>query len=516
MISKRERDRFILYEDDQLLIVDKPAGIGTHAASRYGGEGVHEWLCRREPRWASLSIIQRLDKDTSGVLVFGKTREANRSLSRQFEGRSVTKTYVFRTDRDPGRKPRTICTPVAGTDAETELRPLTKGPGYWLVEATPKTGRTHQVRAHARDAGLPVLGDERYGGAPFQRLCLHAAALELAHPLDGRALEISAPAAFDEDPRLRLCEALWPAAETTAWRLVQASDERSLAIDRVGDYLLSSSDHALTPHEQAWIAEWCAKLGGGGAYHKILDRHVRGAPAAASSPLATLGAPAPARFEVRENRVRFWASFEEGYSIGLFLDQRDNRRRLLSGHVFPGRVAPLAGARVLNTFAYTCSFSVVAALAGATTTSVDLSKKYLDWGRENFVLNGLDPTQHDFIYGDCFEWLKRLGKKSRAFDVILLDPPTFSQSKAGGVFKAEKDYARLVDAALPLLAPGGLLFCSTNSATLDAEEFVAMLRDRVSTAGRKVEQQLFVPQPPDFAPSGGGPGYLKTVWLTVM
>src|SRR4030095_11402312 len=95
---------------------------------------------------------------------------------------------------------------------------------------------------------------------------------------------------------------------------------------------------------------------------------------------------------------------------------------------------------VLNTFAYTCGFSVCAALAGARTTSIDLSRKYLEWGKRNFLLNGLDPNQHDFIYGDVFDWLRRLEKKGRLFEVLLLDPPTFSQSKGHGVFQAEKHF----------------------------------------------------------------------------
>jgi 23S rRNA (cytosine1962-C5)-methyltransferase len=173
----------------------------------------------------------------------------------------------------------------------------------------------------------------------------------------------------------------------------------------------------------------------------------------------------------------------------------------------------LAGQTVLNTFAYTCGFSACAALAGATVTSLDLSRKYLDWGRDNFRLNGLDPGAHDFIYGDCFDWMKRLAKKGRTFNIVLLDPPTFSQSKESGVFKAEKDYGRLVEIALPLLAPGGLLFCSTNCATLRPEPYLETIRAAVLRSRRVVAQEFFAPQPPDFPTSRGEQGYLKTVWV---
>jgi 23S rRNA (cytosine1962-C5)-methyltransferase len=169
----------------------------------------------------------------------------------------------------------------------------------------------------------------------------------------------------------------------------------------------------------------------------------------------------------------------------------------------------------LNVFAYTCGFSVCAAKGGAKTTSLDLSQKYLEWGRRNFVLNGLDPAAHDFIYGDAFDWLGRLAKKARTFDVIVLDPPTFSQSKERGVFRAETDYGELVSAALPLLKTGGVLFASTNAADWPPEKFLAAIEKNVRAAKRKILQQHYAPQPPDFPISRAEPAYLKTVWLRI-
>jgi 23S rRNA (cytosine1962-C5)-methyltransferase len=173
----------------------------------------------------------------------------------------------------------------------------------------------------------------------------------------------------------------------------------------------------------------------------------------------------------------------------------------------------IADRKVLNTFAYTCAFSVCAAKSGAHTTSLDLSRKYLDWGRRNFELNDLHPGTHDFIYGDAFDWLRRLKKKQRAFDLIILDPPTFSRSKEHGTFRVETDYQQLVDMALPLLNRSGVLFASTNAATLKPEAFLEMISAATSRSGRQISQQQYIPQPPDFRISRAEPGYLKTVWL---
>src|SRR5579863_5597841 len=88
----------VIFEDEHLLAVNKPAGWNTHAPSPFAGEGIYDWLRHREPRWASLAILHRLDKETSGILVFGKTPLANRSLTEQFTNRNVRKKYLLLTN----------------------------------------------------------------------------------------------------------------------------------------------------------------------------------------------------------------------------------------------------------------------------------------------------------------------------------------------------------------------------------------------------------------------------------
>jgi 23S rRNA (cytosine1962-C5)-methyltransferase len=149
------------------------------------------------------------------------------------------------------------------------------------------------------------------------------------------------------------------------------------------------------------------------------------------------------------------------------------------------------------------------------TTSLDLSKKYLDWGKRNFARNGIDAEQHEFIYGDVFDWLRRLDKKGRKFDVVLLDPPTFSKSKESGLFRAEEDYGRLMAKALKVLKPGGTLFASSNAARWEPEDFVNAVRMAITAAKRKIIREQYIPQPPDFPISKAEPAYLKTMWLKI-
>ncbi|MEQ2010326.1 MAG: pseudouridine synthase [Limisphaerales bacterium] len=545
----------VLHEDEHLLVVNKPAGWNTHAPAPFAGEGIYDWLRHREPRWADLAIIHRLDKETSGVLVFGKTPLANKSLSEQFEQRQVSKRYLLVTDRPPpkdelvvrgniardGERYTSLPAGVDGDPAETRFKRGMRNAerGTWEVTAEPLTGRTHQIRVHAAASGFPILGDTLYGGTPAARVFLHAAEITLNHPATGEAVTFRAPWNLAEEPRLVLRAAMVEAPDSTAFRLIHgAADGRpGWQVERLGDFLLSQSEAALTNAQTTQLAAWLAQLNLRGAYHKHLDRRVRETKTAQASPQLVLGDAAPERFTARENGLEFELSFTEGYSYGLFLDQRDNRRRLLTGHVAAGfdcrnvlraaccvqenQARPDAVTQhatrntLLNCFAYTCAFSVAAARAGHHTTSLDLSKKYLDWGRRNFLLNRLDPAAHDFIYGDVFDWLRRLAKRGRQFDAVLLDPPTFSQSKESGVFRAEKDYGKLVTQALPLLKPDGILFASTNCATLSPEEFLATVEVMIQRAGRRIVQQHYVPQPPDFPITRDEPAHLKTVWLRV-
>jgi 23S rRNA (guanine2445-N2)-methyltransferase / 23S rRNA (guanine2069-N7)-methyltransferase len=157
--------------------------------------------------------------------------------------------------------------------------------------------------------------------------------------------------------------------------------------------------------------------------------------------------------EVRECGLRFLVNYTDYLDTGLFLDHRLTRRR----------IRDLArGARFLNLYAYTGSATVYAAAGGAiATTSVDLSRTYLDWAARNLALNGFDPRGHRLIQEDCRRYLAAAPPAS--FELIFLDPPTFSNSKRmQGTLDVQRDHVELVNHTIRLLAPGGTLVFSTN------------------------------------------------------
>ncbi|MCK9531653.1 MAG: bifunctional 23S rRNA (guanine(2069)-N(7))-methyltransferase RlmK/23S rRNA (guanine(2445)-N(2))-methyltransferase RlmL [Gammaproteobacteria bacterium] len=160
--------------------------------------------------------------------------------------------------------------------------------------------------------------------------------------------------------------------------------------------------------------------------------------------------------EVREGRARFLVNLGDYLDTGLFLDHRITRQMV-------GDRA--ADKRFLNLFAYTCTATVHAALGGArSTTSVDMSNTYLEWGERNLHLNGLGGSQHRFVQADCLAWLEEAAPRERgAYDLAFLDPPTFSNSKRmRGTFDVQRDHVEVIRQVMELLAPGGVLVFSTN------------------------------------------------------
>lgn len=161
-------------------------------------------------------------------------------------------------------------------------------------------------------------------------------------------------------------------------------------------------------------------------------------------------------FTAIEYGVKFHVNLVDYLDTGLFLDHRETRQIV---------AAASKGKRLLNLFAYTCSFSVHAAVAGAIfTKSVDMSNTYTEWGRRNFILNGIPLKNHEIVRDDCLKFLENEVDSRNRYDVIIIDPPTLSRSKKmDQLFDIQVDYVSLISNGLKLLSDEGTLFFSTNS-----------------------------------------------------
>ncbi len=286
--------------------------------------------------------------------------------------------------------------------------------------------------------------------------------------------------------------------QTDALRLIDGDGDGLPGVfldSYAGRWLISTREPVLDIEISQWLKAQPERT----SYWKQLDQHEK------TDPTHIAGPEQSEPFTAKESGVKYQIHFKAGYSQGIFLDQRLNRQRV---HKFSGKEKT-----VLNTFAYTGAFSVSAALAGATTTTLDLSQVYLDWAKENFTLNGQNPEDHYFCKGDTFHWLKRFARQGRVFDGIILDPPTFSRDDKGKVFRVEKDYARLVALAYSCLAKGGWILCCTNCRKLDARDFTRMVAQGAREEGgggvSRASSITALEMPEEYS----GENYLKSIWV---
>lgn len=209
--------RRVLHEAGGLLAVDKPSGLISHASVDPDRDdlvaAVRRYLEARDGTCAHLAQHNRLDRDTSGVVLFSTRPDLDRALGDAFAERRVHKTYyaIVKVESQPfpsgtteldgylapgkGRGGRTEVVRSGGKPSRTLVRSLVRADGMELVEARPLTGRTHQIRVHLAHLGFPILGDDLYGGdhPDVKRLLLHAARLELDHPQSAEHLTFLAP-----------------------------------------------------------------------------------------------------------------------------------------------------------------------------------------------------------------------------------------------------------------------------------------------------------------------------------
>jgi 23S rRNA (cytosine1962-C5)-methyltransferase len=574
----------VLFEDRDLVVIDKPADMSTHApdAARFDDAVSRLSLAIAERDGVAakdvyLGIHQRLDRDTSGVLMFTRRKSANAKVAAQFEGRQVKKTYVAavagwparlaegvlrhrlvpaedgrmrcleegdqrRGDRRGDRRGRSGAGTGArggpgerGQEAITHFRVVRRVGGRALLELRPETGRTHQLRVQIAAMGASIAGDRMYGREPFRRLLLHASSLAMKHPATDAPMRWAAPLPPEFEPwlegegaavlprddaeidrRLRIAiESRWGFGRdpsTTAFRIVhgEADGFPGIAVDAYGDFLLLHLFSTEADAARENLLDRLAALGAAGVY---VMRHPKQSSTLVDTRTEALaprhaqrGEDAPERLVVRENELSYLVRLGDGLKTGIFLDQRENRRR----------VRDLArGKRVLNLFAYTCGFTVAAAAGGAErTVSVDSARGVLGWGEQNLALNGLERGTHQFVDDDVFTWIKRARKRDERFDLVILDPPSFATTHASR-FSAESDYADLASLVLSLVAPGGFLLACTNHRGVGWRKFRKQLHEAGRRAGRELAQVKDLPEPRDFPAPFGEESHLKSLLVTV-
>ncbi len=460
------------YKDRNWLVVWKPSGISTHGAHR-GDLGLVEWLgLHCEERVYTCS---RLDKGTSGLLLFARRSELVADAQKIHETEQAKKTYFFLS----GHSSRTSWSSTGSLDGmacQTNFEKLQTGSVYCLYKAVIRRGRKHQIRRHAASSGIPLLGDDEYGGERFCRLALHCG--EIEWPGITQALRTEIPGWFlsclggvvPEATALALAEKRYPFlhAVSNCCRLIHRGEypEEDVAIDKYGHWLCVTGFDETLPAKQLLIrlkvvldslSAFC-NIRGGVIKTNMRDPHKK----TLFADFTEWGEKVPESFLVREHDLYFGVRLNSMQHVGLFLDHRDSRRRI---------ARKAKNKRVANLFAFTCSFSVHALAAGAELViSVDLAAACLKSGRESVAINHLAGEGNaKFIKEDVRKWLARqLRRKQKDpaayafFDLLICDPPVFASAAKGKSFHVEKEWPTLVSHVSEILAPDGVALFSNN------------------------------------------------------
>jgi 23S rRNA (cytosine1962-C5)-methyltransferase len=303
--------------------------------------------------------------------------------------------------------------------------------------------------------------------------------------------------------------ALLTEPEPSACRLMhdRADGIDGLVIEKLADVLIIQRHEGrceLSERQLRDVAEHVrARVGARAVYFKdfVRDRAEldRAADARHRDARPWLGEPVEPVLTVAEADLRLLVRPYDGFSVGLFLEHRANRQRVR---------LMAAGRRVLNTFSYTGGFSVAAARGGAiSVASVDVSRRYLSWSRENFAANTIELEPHRFYCSDIFDFYHRARRSGLRYDLIILDPPSFARlRRPKRTFELAKQLERLVAEGVELLDPGGIVLLAVNHRGIARDRLVGALEG----AGGSLRCRLLeMPEPPpDFA---GDSDYCKTI-----
>jgi len=311
------------------------------------------------------------------------------------------------------------------------------------------------------------------------------------------------------DTSLKARESLISNPAVNAYRVFngQADGIPGLVIERLGDVLIAQlHESVLTCSEseaQGLLERVHQRLGTRVVYRKFFVRDRSSISVdtenAHYDPQPWMGKPFKSEFAVEEFGLKFLVHPYDGFSVGLFLEHRENRRRIRE---------LAAGRHVLNAFSYTGGFSVAAAVGGAASVaSVDVSKRHLEWSKRNFEINGIDMTLHRFYKSDIFDYYKRAKRQGHRYSLIILDPPTFARlPRSKHVFVLAEQLETLVAGAVELLEKGGIVLLATNDRRIDRAHM-----ERAMMKGGTVRPASILERPDLPIDFSGDPDYSKTV-----
>ncbi len=474
-----------LTEYDDFLALNKPFGIRTHKVAE-GQFGFVEYLSEKLSK--QLWVVHRLDKETSGLILFAKNKNTAAALSTLFENHEIKKTYYFLTDQSVSETQFTITSHIEKQDeffinnpslpdnSETSLYFEKKIGNYFLWRAQPKTGKPHQIRLHAQKAGIPILGDNQHGGSIYYRLALHAQKIEFTLNGQSYSIENTAPemtSLFDDCYYSR--HQLFEITPSESYRLIHTEAE-SLRADVFANrlWVYDYSDKGLSEAAKTEIKNFGDRKNLIPILRHMLDR----GQGVGGLEKQTLDVENTESWQADEESVHYVLKTDSGFSPGIFLDQRENRVWVKVNS---------AEKKVLNLFSYTSGFSVNAALGGATeVTTVDVSKKFLDWSKENFAANQLDAAKYEFFSQDTILFLKGSIKRGRKWDLIICDPPSFGRSK-DSVWKIERDLPDLAEMLISCLNKKGQLLFTCNLEKRTRDEVIKLFCKKLNRSHFKIQ-----------------------------
>jgi 23S rRNA (cytosine1962-C5)-methyltransferase len=269
------------------------------------------------------------------------------------------------------------------------------------------------------------------------------------------------------------CRQTLKPAHTTAYRAINGEGDGlpAIVVDVYGPYAVIATYSSATQTVLPWVVDALDHVL---SPRGILHKRVAGEPNQASKPELLQGEAPPRDLVVTECGIRFYADILQGHKTGLYLDQRDNRQTF-------ARFA--SSGAVLNLFSYTGGFSLAASLAGgAVTTNVDGSQPALERARDNFRINDVDSSAHEFTVADCYDYLSQASRSQARFDAIICDPPSLARNRAQ-LDHALTAYARLNSLGLRLVRPGGYYAAASCTAQVTPESFRHTLAIAAQRAG---------------------------------